>query len=134
MRTVQLARRFVREDWGGTETVIFETSRRLLSMGHHAEVYSDLVELIDRPPRSGVIIASDDVLERGISTLLDDLADAGIWTPLVAAKPHPEVEEVVKAIQAGALAELYIDRNELSAEGKATIKAACTAKKVVLQI
>ena len=38
MRTVQLARRFVREDWGGTETVIFETSRRLLSMGHHAEV------------------------------------------------------------------------------------------------
>ena len=29
MRTVQLARRFVREDWGGTETVIFETSKRI---------------------------------------------------------------------------------------------------------
>ncbi len=38
MHTVQLARRFVREDWGGTETVIFETSKRLLEMGHHAEV------------------------------------------------------------------------------------------------
>jgi glycosyltransferase involved in cell wall biosynthesis len=42
MRTVQLARRFVREDWGGTETVIFETSRRLLAMGHHAEVLCTL--------------------------------------------------------------------------------------------
>jgi glycosyltransferase involved in cell wall biosynthesis len=38
MRTVQLTRRFVRDDWGGTETVVFETSRRLQEMGHHAEV------------------------------------------------------------------------------------------------
>ena len=38
MHTAQVARRFVREDWGGTETVIFETSKRMLSMGHHAEV------------------------------------------------------------------------------------------------
>lgn len=38
MNVVQLARRFVREDWGGTETVIHETSKRLLAMGHHTEV------------------------------------------------------------------------------------------------
>jgi glycosyltransferase involved in cell wall biosynthesis len=38
MNVVQLARRFVRDDWGGTETVIFETSKRLLEMGHHTEV------------------------------------------------------------------------------------------------
>lgn len=38
MNTVQLVRRFVREDWGGTETVMFETSKRLLAMGHHTEV------------------------------------------------------------------------------------------------
>lgn len=38
MRTVQLARRFVRGDWGGTETVILETSKRLLAMGHYTEV------------------------------------------------------------------------------------------------
>lgn len=42
MNTVQLARRFVREDWGGTETVILETSKRLLKKGHRAEVLCTL--------------------------------------------------------------------------------------------
>ena len=42
MHTVQLARRFVREDWGGTETVMFETGKRLLSMGHQTEVLCTL--------------------------------------------------------------------------------------------
>jgi len=42
MRTVQLARRFVREDWGGTETVIFETSKRMMALGHETEVLCTL--------------------------------------------------------------------------------------------
>ena len=88
---------------GGNSRSRAEQSRLILAMGHHSEVYSDLVELMDTPPRSGVIIASDDVLEGGISGLLDDLADAGIWLPLVAARSDPHVEEVVQAIQAGAL-------------------------------
>lgn len=88
---------------GGNSRSRAEQSRLILAMGHHAEVYSDLVELVDRPPRSGVIIASDDVLAGGISVLLDDLADAGIWIPLIAARSDPQVEEVVQAIQAGAL-------------------------------
>ena len=88
---------------GGNSRTRAEQSRLILSMGHHAEVYSDLVELIDRPPRSGVIIASEGVLENGIAELLDELAGAGIWIPLVAAKSEPGVDEVVEAIQAGAL-------------------------------
>ena len=76
---------------GGDSRSRAAQSRLILAMGHHAEVYSDLVELIDRPPRSGVIIASDDVVEDGIDALLEQLADHGIWIPLVA------------AIQAGAL-------------------------------
>ncbi len=88
---------------GGNSRSRAEQSRLVLSMGHHAEVYSDLVELIDRPPRSGVIIASEGVLDCGIDALLDELAGVGIWTPLVAAKTDPGVEEVVQAIQAGAL-------------------------------
>lgn len=97
---------------GGNSRSRAEQSRLILSMGHHAEVYSDLVELIDRPPRSGVIIASEDVLEDGISALLDGLADAGVWTPLVAAKPDPSVEEVVEAVQAGALDFLQLPLTE----------------------
>ncbi len=88
---------------GGNSRTRAEQSRLILSRGHHAEVYSDLVELIDRPPHSGVIIASEGVLENGVAALLDELAGAGIWIPLVAAKSEPGVDEVVEAIQAGAL-------------------------------
>ena len=38
MRTIQVPRRFVRQAWGGTETVIFETSRRLPELGHETEI------------------------------------------------------------------------------------------------
>lgn len=88
---------------GGDSRSRAAQSRLVLSMGHHAEVYSDLVELLDRPPHEGVIIASDDVVEEGIGELLEQLADSGIWIPLVAARENPGLEEVVEAIQAGAL-------------------------------
>jgi glycosyltransferase involved in cell wall biosynthesis len=39
MHVVQVPRRFVRSDWGGTETVILETSKSLLTLGHHTEIY-----------------------------------------------------------------------------------------------
>ncbi len=39
MRTIQLAKRVVRDDWGGTETVIFETTQRLVAKGHPSEVF-----------------------------------------------------------------------------------------------
>ena len=38
MNIVQLPRRFEKNYWGGAETVIIETSKRLLSMGHHTEI------------------------------------------------------------------------------------------------
>lgn len=88
---------------GGNSRSRAQQSRLVMKLGHHAEVYSDLVELIDRPPRSGVIIASEDMLENGVSALLDELAEGGIWIPLVAARADPGVDEVVQAIQAGAL-------------------------------
>lgn len=38
MNIVQIPRRFVSSHWGGTETVILETCKRLLQMGHHTEI------------------------------------------------------------------------------------------------
>jgi glycosyltransferase involved in cell wall biosynthesis len=38
MKTIQIPRRFVVSDWGGTETVLLETSKRLLEMGHDTEI------------------------------------------------------------------------------------------------
>lgn len=40
MRLVQIPRRFAAERWGGTETLVLETSRSLLARGHHVEVYT----------------------------------------------------------------------------------------------
>ncbi len=38
MKIVQLPRRFVRSHWGGTETVILETCKRLLATGHETKI------------------------------------------------------------------------------------------------
>lgn len=40
MNIVQVARRFVRQEWGGTETAILETSKCLLKKGHRTEIVS----------------------------------------------------------------------------------------------
>ena len=42
MNVVQVARRFAVNDWGGTETVILETSKQLLRTGHHTEILCTL--------------------------------------------------------------------------------------------
>ena len=39
MKTIQLPRRFVRHAWGGTETVVLETSKRLPGLGHDTEIF-----------------------------------------------------------------------------------------------
>ena len=88
---------------GGTSRSRAEQSRLAFALGHHAEVYSDLDELFDRPPRGGVIIACDQLLDQGVARLLDRLGDEGIWVPLVAASCDPGVEQVVAAVKAGAL-------------------------------
>ncbi len=87
-------------------------SRLALSLGHQAEVYSDLAKLLDIAPQEGVIIALANVLEIGIGQLLERLADHGIWIPLVVARENPGVDEVVEAIQAGALDFLVLPPTE----------------------
>ena len=39
MHVIQVPRRFVRSHWGGTETVILETSKGLLALGHETEIF-----------------------------------------------------------------------------------------------
>jgi len=88
---------------GGDSRLRAEQSRLAFEMGHHAEVYSDLAELLDSAPREGIIIACESVLVGGMDRLLDQLGDAGIWLPVIAASHAPDVDEVVQAIRAGAL-------------------------------
>lgn len=51
MKTIHIPRRFVREHWGGTETVILETVRRLTKLGHETEVFTS--EALSTPALTG---------------------------------------------------------------------------------
>lgn len=97
---------------GGDSRLRAEQSRLAFSLGHHAEVYSDLTELMDMRPMEGVIIACEDALASGMDRLLDRLGDGGIWLPVVAASRAPGVDDVVQAIRAGALDYLRLPLTE----------------------
>lgn len=97
---------------GGSSRSRAEQSRLAMALGHHAEVYSDLDELFDRPPYGGVIVACEDLLKDGVQALLEVLGEEGIWIPLVVASAEPSVDEVVEAIQAGALDYLQLPLTE----------------------
>jgi two-component system, LuxR family, response regulator FixJ len=98
-----------------------DLARATLAIGHHAEVYADLAELVERPPRSGVVAVHDaahtpegpdeggvgggQIADQSdcVSQTLDYLAAQGIWLPLVAMDENPTTGRVVSAIKAGAL-------------------------------
>lgn len=80
-----------------------ETARLAYELGHHAEVYSDLGELLAHPPREGILMARDDTLAGGSAELLDRLAGAGVWLPLIATGEEPTTGQIVTAVKAGAL-------------------------------
>lgn len=42
MNTIQVPRRFVTHPWGGTETVVLETSKRLIAGGHPTAIYTSV--------------------------------------------------------------------------------------------
>ncbi len=55
MKVLQIPRRFVREPWGGTETVVLETSKRLRSWGHEIEIFcSNALADTDRETIDGI--------------------------------------------------------------------------------
>lgn len=97
---------------GGDSRLRAEQARLAFSLGHHAEIYSDLTELIERPPENGLIVLCEELLDIGIDRLLEKLGAAGIWLPVVAASHAPDVDEVVHAIRAGALDYLRLPLDE----------------------
>jgi DNA-binding NarL/FixJ family response regulator len=94
-----------------------DLSRATLAIGHHAEVYADLAELAEHPPRRGVIAVHDSATvssvhggaigreERAdcVPMTLEYLAQRGIWLPIMVMGENPSTARVVTAIKAGAL-------------------------------
>ena len=92
-----------------------EGARIAFALGHHAEVYADLSELVQHPPREGIILARAEKDSGGALGLLADLSRAGICLPLIAVAEAPSVTQVVEAIKGGALEfiELPLERRYL---------------------
>lgn len=88
---------------GGESRSRAEQARIAFALGHHAEVYSDTEELLERPPGQGIVIVTDDGSEGATAGLLNRSAERGLWLPVVMASPNPAIERVVDAIRAGAL-------------------------------
>ena len=80
-----------------------EQARIAFALGHHAEVYAELEELLDRPPHEGIVIATDSGEPDMTRELIGQLGERGMWLPVVIAAPDPATERVVEAIKAGAL-------------------------------
>ncbi|MEE4153627.1 MAG: LuxR C-terminal-related transcriptional regulator [Erythrobacter sp.] len=80
-----------------------ELARIGFSLGHHSEVYGDLMELSVHPPREGIIVARDTAEEGGVAVILERLSRLGIWLPLIAVDVQPRPGRIVEAIKSGAL-------------------------------
>jgi FixJ family two-component response regulator len=80
-----------------------EQARTAFSLGHHAEVYSDLAELIERAPSSGVALLRERTIEIPFGQVLERLEARGVWLPLIVCAEEPRIENVVAAIKNGAL-------------------------------
>ena len=88
-----------------------EQARIAFALGHHAEVYGELEELLDRPPHEGIIFAADGGQPGMARELIAALGNRGIWLPVVLTAPEPEIEQVVAGIKAGALDYLQVPLN-----------------------
>ena len=88
---------------GGDSRIRAELARTAFGLGHHAEVYGSLPELVEHQPGSGLIIAHDDPRGPGVTDAIRHLTDSGIWLPVIAADSQPTTTRIVAAIKAGAL-------------------------------
>lgn len=88
---------------GGESRSRAEQARVAFALGHHAEVYGNLDELLERPPHEGIIIAADQAEGDAVRQLILLLGERGIWLPVVIASTSPDIDRAVWAIKAGAL-------------------------------
>ena len=94
-----------------------ELARTGFALGHHAEVYSSISELCERPPREGLLVVRDNPREGGFIAASETLVMNGVWLPAIATDHAPSTGRIVSAMKAGALdyLPLPIDRQRLGA-------------------
>lgn len=77
-------------------------ARLVFSGGHHAEVYSDLEELLKHKPVDGVLIVRDGNATI-YSVIMQKMEAAGMWLPVIGFCDELNCDFIVAGIKAGAL-------------------------------
>ncbi len=80
-----------------------ELARATFEIGHHAEVYSDLREVLDHGLQDGILMVHDLPGEHAFTEAIADLSAQGIWLPIIAYGEQSEPSRIVAAVKAGAL-------------------------------
>ena len=90
---------------GGSSRSRAEQARLGSELGYRCETYAHIAEFMERPPEDGIVLARDDPAEGGASKVLELLAEAGRWLPVIATAPRPRPRplSVVEAVKAGVL-------------------------------
>ena len=83
-------------------------ARTIFDLGHHAEVYESVAELISQMPGKGIVLAHDDPGGASVIDIMDAISQKGTWLPVIAMDRHPAMERVVNAMRAGAFD--YLDQ------------------------
>lgn len=73
---------------------------RIMTAGAHAEIYETIDELVREKPESGAILTEFPVI--GVRDLNRQLADAGIYLPVIVFADQPRPAQVVRAAHDGA--------------------------------
>jgi FixJ family two-component response regulator len=74
-------------------------SRKVIELRSHAEIYEDFSEFTQRLPHDGLLLVANDEAP----PLLELLNGGSIELPLIVYAEHPDMSEVVEAVQSGAL-------------------------------
>ena len=90
-----------------------ELSRTIYGLGHHAEVYADLEEFLERPPMTGIVLVRDEEGDCSVEAVLAALSRNGLWLPVVAMQLDPSAEQVVAAMRSGAMDYLRLPMDRL---------------------
>src|SRR6478672_9940284 len=80
-----------------------QIARFAYALGHHAEVYSDPLELAEQAPQGGLVVALEDAISGGVSGLMGLLNRQGRWLGIIATSSNPSIAKAVQAIKDGAL-------------------------------
>jgi len=83
-------------------------------LGHRAEIYADLQELLRHPPQDGVIVAHESVAAQRAAGILALLDDADIALPLILASESGDIRQVVEAMAAGVFDYILLPFDEIS--------------------